>query len=269
MLQDDVRATCKAFGLTLNTDLGQHFLIDEEVLAAIVEGAGIEKTDEIVEIGPGIGVLTRELISRAKHVTAIELDRRFTLILKMLDPSKKKLTIVEGNALQTPMPDHHYKIVANIPYHITSPLLRHVFLESAITPSSLTLLLQREVAETICDTKNAGMLTILVGLFGTPSILTTVPPDAFLPPPKVDSAVLHIESFPSPKTSRVMMEHLFVLTKHAFSGKRKMLRNTMGSLPGGLNALEKAHIDASRRPQTLSIDEWIALAHAIHEPLVS
>lgn len=267
-LKDHVRATCKAFGFGLNTDLGQHFLTDESVLAMIVEGAGIEATDDIVEIGPGIGVLTKELLGQAKHVTAIELDRRFIPMLKHLDPSGKKLTVIEGNALHVDMPDHPYKIVANIPYHITSPLLRHVFLESAIRPSSLTLLLQREVAENICDIQNAGMLTILVSLFGTPSILTFVPPDAFLPPPKVDSAVLHIESFAEPRASRDVMDQIFMLTKHAFSGKRKMLRNTMSSLPGGLDALQKARIDASRRPQTLLIDEWIALAHAIHEPLV-
>jgi 16S rRNA (adenine1518-N6/adenine1519-N6)-dimethyltransferase len=250
-LKDHVRATCRAFDLHLERDLGQHFLIDEQILEMITEGAGIEESDHIVEIGPGIGVLTKELLTRAKHVTAIELDRRFIPILKHLDLSGKKLTIIQGNALQIPMPNHHYKIVANIPYHITSPLLRHVFLEFATRPSSLTLLLQREVAENICDTKNAGMLTILVALFGTPSILTLVPPDAFLPPPRVDSAVLHIESFPEPRASRDVIDSIFTLTKHAFSGKRKMLRNTMSSLPGGLDALDRAGVDATRRPQTL------------------
>ena len=246
--------------------MGQHFLIDEEVLAAIVEAAAIEPEEKIVEIGPGIGILTRELLKKTPHVTAIEIDQTLIPYLKFFiascDPPLPQPSIINQNALQVPFPDTSYSIVANIPYHITSPLLRHAFLEGSHTPRSLTLLIQREVAEKICDTKDAGLLTIMVGLFGKPRIVRHVPPSAFLPPPKVDSSVLHIACFEKPKADMQTIERVLQLIKLAFGQKRKMLRNTIASLPGGADWMEKAKIDPTRRPQTLSIEEWIRLAHA-------
>ncbi|HLC76017.1 MAG TPA: 16S rRNA (adenine(1518)-N(6)/adenine(1519)-N(6))-dimethyltransferase RsmA [Candidatus Peribacterales bacterium] len=257
----DLAAFLRAKGIRLNTDLGQHFLEDESVLRSIVEAACIEPTDHIVEIGAGVGVLTKELISRANHVTAIELDRRMIDLLKEYTENPGNLSIIEGNALKVPLPETPYKIVANIPYHITSPLLRHAFLESGHPPTSMTLLIQKEVAEKICDTKDHGLLTILVGLFGKPRMIRNVAPSAFIPPPKVDSAVIHIECFAEPKADPETIEEMFRLTKLAFGQKRKMLRNTIGALERGMERLEKAGIDAMRRPQTLTIEEWMRLAH--------
>lgn len=258
---------CREHGLRMNTDLGQHFLTDQRALDAIVDAADLQPKDKVVEIGPGIGVLTKELVRRTPDVTVIELDRRFIPLLEAYirreDAALPLPTIIQGNALDVPLPAEPYKMVANIPYHITSPLLRHAFLEGARPPMSLTLLIQREVAEKICDDHDRGLLTIIVGLFGEPRIVTTVPPQAFLPPPKVDSAVLHIDCFPEPKADADTLESVFMLTKHAFSQKRKMLRNTIPSLPGGEEWLERAGIDPQRRPQTLSVDEWIALARAM------
>jgi len=260
MTMTDVAAFCKAHGLRLNTDLGQHFLVDENVLQKIVDAAEIESTDHIVEIGPGIGVLTKELVARAKHVTAIELDDRFIGLMETYAGNPNNLTVINQNALHAEYPNEPYKVVANIPYHITSPLLRKAFLESKLIPTSLTLLIQKEVAENICDTENAGILTILVGLFGEPSLICKVPPSSFLPPPKVDSAVLHIESFKEPRADAATIEGVFRLTKAGFGQKRKMLRNTLGQLPNAGEIFEKAGVDLTRRPQTLSVDEWIALA---------
>ncbi len=271
MLEGDIRGFLKAHGLKLNKDLGQHFLIDEAVLGSIIGAARLQPTDHVVEIGPGIGILTAELLRKAKSVTTIELDKRMIPLLKTyiaiafkqdahIDP--KKLTIEHGNALRATLPNHPYKVVANIPYHITSPLLRLIFLQSPVAATSLTLLLQREVAEKICDTEDAGLLTILVGLFGTAKLITRVPPESFLPPPEVDSAVVHIDCFAKPKAEPVVLEEIFKLTKIAFSGKRKMLRNTLGSLPEGQKVMDETGIANDRRPQTLSIDEWIALAQA-------
>lgn len=269
-LPDEIGQFCSNHGLRLNTDLGQHFLLDASILDRIVETANIQSTDTIVEIGPGVGVLTRELLKSAGSVIAIELDERMIPLLRAFLSSassassassvSSSLSVIQGNALQVQMPETPYKVVANIPYHITSPLLRHLFLESKKTPASLTLLIQREVAERICDAKDAGMLTILVGLFGKPRIVARVPPDAFLPPPKVDSAVLHIECFEHPLADAAIIEQLFKLTKIAFGQKRKMLRNTLGSFQGGLERLAGLHIEPTRRPQTLSVEEWIALA---------
>lgn len=268
MFADDIRQFLRRNNLRLDTEKGQHFLIDESVLEDIVTVADIRKTDAIVEIGPGIGILTRELLSRAEHVTAIEIDPRMIPLLRIFTMSKaselaKNLTIVEANALQTPMPIEEYKIVANIPYHITSPLLTHLLIESTKRPTSLTLLIQREVAENICSEESNSILTILVRLFGTPSMIRLVPPQCFLPPPNVDSAVIHIECFPQPKADPETIQRILKLSKLAFSKRRKMLRNTVGEMPGGREAMERIGIDAMRRPQTLSIDEWIALDKAL------
>jgi 16S rRNA (adenine1518-N6/adenine1519-N6)-dimethyltransferase len=260
----DLSTTLRNFlsrhGVWLNTNLGQHFLIDETVLEKIMEAADIQSTDHVVEIGPGIGVLTKLLVEHAKTVTAIELDRGLIALLTEWTGDPKNLEVINDNALSVAFPTTPYKIVANIPYHITSPLLRHAFLESSVTPTTLTLLIQREVAEKICDAEDAGMLTILVALFGTPRIVTKVPPGSFLPPPKVDSAVLHIECFTKSRTTPDVIEEIFRLTKLGFSQKRKMLRNTLGAFPEGMERLEALGIDPTRRPQTLTIDEWIALA---------
>ncbi|MBI1812749.1 ribosomal RNA small subunit methyltransferase A [Candidatus Peregrinibacteria bacterium] len=263
---------CSSHGLKLNRDLGQHFLIDDEALAGIVEAAGIQPEDHVVEIGPGIGILTRELLKCAKHVTTIELDSKLIPLLnKYLSSNEQpfdktqsrqanELTILHGNALTTPLPEHPCIIVANIPYHITSPLLRHIFLESSVRPRSLTLLIQREVAEKICDTEHRGILTILVSLFGAPHLMFTVPPQSFLPPPKVDSAVLHIECFAEPIADRETIDRIFSLTKIAFGQKRKMLRNSIGTLERGMAMLKRVGIDPERRPETLTVEEWVKLA---------
>ncbi len=262
-LAEQIRLFCKKQKLSMNTDLGQHFLIDEVVLEGILDAACIEKTDTVLEIGAGIGILTKELLGKTKHVTTIEIDTQLVprLFAYIKACGENKLpTVIEGNALNVDFPTVPYKIVANIPYHITSPLLRHAFLEGSHPPTSLTLLIQREVAEKICDTKDAGMLTVIVALFGKARIVMNVPPSSFLPPPKVDSAVLHIDCYEKPLTDRATMDKVFTLTKLAFSQKRKMLRNTLGSLPNGPAMMESVGVEPTRRPQTLSIDEWIKLA---------
>lgn len=264
-LRDRVSSFLRHRGIRLNTDLGQHFLVEEDVLETIVEAADIAQEDHVVEIGPGIGVLTSELLKRAKEVTAIELDERMIPLMKDFLPPKskrsaEKFTVIRGNALQTDFPSSPYKIVANIPYHITSPLLRHAYLESGVAPSSMTLLIQREVAEKICDEKHAGILTIMVRLFGTPKLICKVPPEAFMPPPKVDSAVLHIVTHPEPITDRETIDAVLRLIKIAFAGKRKMLRNTIGKLENGMKRLEECGISAMRRPETLQVEEWMRLA---------
>lgn len=265
MLADEVRQFLAQRKIFLNTDLGQHFLIAEEVLDVILAAGDVGEDDTVVEIGPGIGILTRELVGRAKTVRAVEIDPRMSMLLPQFvgDEHKDRLHVVTENALQTVLPSTPYKVVANIPYHITSPLLRHLLLESPCRPTSMTLLIQREVAENICGEGSDGLLTILVRLFGTPSLLAVVPPEAFLPPPKVDSAILQIDCFPTPKADPDTVQRVLSLAKHAFSQKRKMLSNTVGKLPGGPKAMEACGIAPTRRPQTLTTDEWIALANAV------
>ncbi len=259
-LKDRVSGFCRASGLKLNTDLGQHYLVDESVLEAIVESGKAAAGDLIVEVGAGIGVLTEALLDAGARVRAIEFDARVIPLLSAFVKAGERgsaLEIVEGNALHVDFPTEPYKIVANIPYHITSPLLRHVFLESPKAPSLMTLLIQREVAERICDEDDRGLLTVVVSLFGKPSIVRHVPPSAFLPPPKVDSSVLHIDCFEKPLADEPTIDRLLKLLKIGFGQKRKMLRNTID-----VALLASVGIDPTRRPQTLSTDEWIALARA-------
>lgn len=257
-----VAVFCRAKGLRLNRDLGQHFLTDEGVLDTIVEAAHILPSDTIVEIGPGIGVLTKELVQRAKRVIAIERDARFPALIREFTANPANLTIILGNALRVSFPADPYTIVANIPYHITSPLLRHAFLESPRPPRTATLLLQRDVAEKIVDAKHAGLLGITVRLFGEPRIIARVPPGAFLPPPKVESAILQIESFSEPRANRKTIDRLLRLAKTAFGQKRKMLRRSIGAFHGGMELLSTASVRPERRPETLTIEEWLALAQA-------
>jgi 16S rRNA (adenine1518-N6/adenine1519-N6)-dimethyltransferase len=241
----------------------QHFLIDEETLQDIVIVADLTHSDHIVEVGPGIGVLTRELTKRVKKVTAIEIDPRFPRLLKQFAAGKAELDIQLANALHTPMPLEPYKVVANIPYHITSPLLTHLLLESPVRPTSLTLLIQREVAENICSKGSDSILTVLVRMFGIPSLIRLVSKEAFLPPPEVDSAVIHIECYAEPKVDNATAEKILKLAKLAFAKRRKMLCNSIGETPHGAEALVAANIADTRRPQTLTIEEWIALEKAI------
>jgi 16S rRNA (adenine1518-N6/adenine1519-N6)-dimethyltransferase len=266
MLDEEIQAFLRSRRIGLNTDLGQHFLTDEGVLQEILDAADIRPTDRIVEIGPGIGVLTRELAQRAKHVTAIEIDARFIPLLKDFVGKAvlPKITVINENALQVRIPtDAPYKIAANIPYHITSPLLRHLLLETDRTPSTLTLLIQREVAENIASDTGSNLVGILVQLFGTPRIVCHVPPECFLPPPEVDSAVVHVDCFAQPKVDQPTARKVLNLAKVAFSQRRKMLNNTVGKLPNGMEALHTCGIDPKRRPETLTIDEWIAIQSAL------
>ncbi|HRH93830.1 MAG TPA: 16S rRNA (adenine(1518)-N(6)/adenine(1519)-N(6))-dimethyltransferase RsmA [Candidatus Peribacteria bacterium] len=266
MLAEEVRQFLAEKKIWLNTDLGQHFLVAEEVLEIIIAAAEVGPADRIVEIGPGIGILTRELLYRAAKVTAIEIDERMISLLPDFvtrgsqEDIRTKLSLVTGNALRTDLPRSPYKVVANIPYHITSPLLRHVFLETPVRPTSLTLLIQREVAENICGEGSDGLLTILVNLFGKPSLMAIVPPEAILPPPKVDSAILQIDCYPQPKADPATVTKILSLAKHAFSQKRKMLSNTLAKLPGGTEALAACGVELTRRPQTLTMEEWIGIA---------
>jgi len=261
-LKNEVRQFCSDNLLRLNTDLGQHFLVDENILEEIVHSGDIKETDHIVEIGPGIGVLTRELLYGAGKVTAVEIDERMISLLKHFTGYSPALHIVNNDALKVELPDEPYKIIANIPYHITSPLLRHAMLESKTRPQSMTLLIQKEVADRICDTKSESLLSITVKLFGEPHKVCNVPPAAFLPPPKVDSAVIHIECFKEPLVDKNTIDRVIKFAKIGFSMKRKMLRNSFVTFPGGLELLSTAGIEETRRPQTLSVHEWIAVAKA-------
>ena len=258
--------------------LGQHFLKDRSVPPRIANTAGIEPSDLIIEVGPGEGVLTEELACRldpaAGTLVAVELDKSLIPRLEERFASYPHVSFVHRDVLEIAPGDlaggRPYKLVANLPYYITSAILRH-FLEAEHKPESLTVMVQREVAERmVARPPDMSLLAVSVQFYGMPSVAFRVPPGVFKPPPKVDSAVVHIHVYaPGENPFVVPSEKAFFRIAHAgFGQKRKQLANTLATglvLPKeevGKRLLE-AGIDPSRRAETLSLQEWAALTRAL------
>ncbi|MBI2634245.1 ribosomal RNA small subunit methyltransferase A [Candidatus Peregrinibacteria bacterium] len=231
--------------------LGQNFLKDHHILQKILTSSDISPDDHIVEIGPGFGILTLELAKLAKKITAIELDQRLLGHLRKILP--KNVELLHLDALKFQPPKTPYKVVANIPYYITSPLLNH-FLQAPNKPASMTLLVQYEVARKICRLDpDMSVLSLQVALYGHAKLIKKVSPGAFSPQPKVDSAILHIEI--DPQTDDKTAEKILHLAKQAFSQGRKKLSNTIPEYKEKLAALQIQ----DKRPQHLSITDWLNL----------
>jgi len=251
---------------------GQNFLVDRSVLENIVEAAAIEPDDELLEVGSGTGVLTRELAKQARRVVAVELERDMLSLLKSTTAAYPNVELVARNLLfldpveifaQAP-----YKLVANLPYYITAPTFRH-FLESANPPRLIVVMVQAEVAQRIiAEPGSLSVLALSVQLYGQPRIIARVPARAFYPAPKVDSAILRVDVNPQAPLLPAERAKFFRLVHAGFSEKRKQLHN---SLTHGLHVknevvrswLATAAIDISRRAETLSIEEWLRLARVI------
>ncbi len=247
---------------------GQNFLIDRSVLNNIVAAAAIEPDDEILEVGSGTGVLTRELAKQARRVVGVELERDMLSLLKSTTAPYPNIELVARNLLfldpvevfgQAP-----YKLVANLPYYITAPTFRH-FLESANPPRLIVVMVQSEVAQRITATPGSlSVLAISVQFYGQPRIIAQVSANAFYPAPKVDSAILCVDVKPQAPLLPEERKRFFRMVHAGFSEKRKQLHN---SLAHGLHIkneearaiLASAAIDASRRAETLSIEEWLHL----------
>lgn len=229
--------------------LGQNFLKDKKVLAKIIKTADISPSDHIIEVGPGHGILTEELAKTAKEVTTIELDDRLIPILKEKFAHLQNIELIHQNALDFPPPSTPYKLVANIPYYITSPLISH-FLHTDNRPTKIVLLVQKEVAEKICADKKMNVLALHVKNFGKPRIIATVPPSAFKPQPKVNSAILEIEVYKKPIIEDY--KRPFRLIHQAFSQSRKKLSNSLHQHKEALTKLDLA----DKRPEHLTLENW-------------
>jgi 16S rRNA (adenine1518-N6/adenine1519-N6)-dimethyltransferase len=261
----NIPALLKQYHLRPSKGLGQNFLQDDHALQEIVARASIRPADEILEIGPGLGNLTRYLALSARHVTAVELDKNLFPILETVLAPYKNVRLVQGDILKLNPADlmeaPGYLVVANIPYYITSVVIRHL-LESGSRPRRLVLTVQEEVAGRICARPGKmSLLALSVQVYGTPAIVAYLPSEAFHPAPKVDSAVLRVDLLPEPVIPLPLLNAFFTLIKAGFSQKRKTLRN---SLSGGLgirpeaaeSLLSAAGIDPMRRAETLSLEEW-------------
>lgn len=262
-----IKTLLQKHNLWAKKSLGQNFLISQNALKKIIETAKITSKDNIIEIGPGLGILTKELLKKTKTVTSIELDKTlFPLLKETLNSqnktSPKNFTLIHQDALKFTPPKKTYKVVANIPYNITSPLLNH-FLQAENKPETLTLLVQKEVAEKICTlSPKMSILSLQVALFGTAKIIKTVKASAFFPQPKVDSAILHITLYKKTNpnfTPTKKAQKILKIAKIAFSQKRKKLKNTLKPLLSSLPQKDLPKIDLNLRPETLSIKEWESL----------
>lgn len=267
----NVISLLREYNLHASKSLGQNFLQDDAALQKIVAAAGVTLQDDVLEIGPGLGSLTRHLAVAAKTVTAIELDRKLLPVLAQVLAPHPNTRVIPGDILEINpaelMQTENYLVVANIPYYITSAVFRHL-LEAAPRPRSIVLTIQKEVATRICaGPGEMSLLALSVQVYGKPSIAATIPAGAFYPAPKVDSAVIRVEMYPQPLISTGHLETFFRLAKAGFSQKRKTLRN---SLAGGMGIsgeqagalLTNAHIDPMRRAETLSLPEWAQLTTA-------
>ncbi len=246
--------------------LGQHWLHDEDVLEDICDLAELEPSDNVVEIGPGLGTLTAKLLERGANVAAVEFDSELSDQLQK-NLISKNLTVINQDILKfdfTKMPED-YKVVANIPYYLTSNLIR-VFTESDSKPSLAVLLVQKEVAQRICDKPGRmSLLSVWAQINFECSLGPVVPAKLFTPPPKVDSQVVVMKKLAKPLDLDVDRKTLTRVLKAGFSNKRKTLHN---SLSAGLNIskdeskkiLELSNINPMSRPQDLSIDDWLKLA---------
>ncbi|HJX69734.1 MAG TPA: 16S rRNA (adenine(1518)-N(6)/adenine(1519)-N(6))-dimethyltransferase RsmA [Dehalococcoidia bacterium] len=269
--------TVRQFGFKPKKRLGQHFLVAEEVVERILFAAELGPEDIIVEVGPGLGMLTRKLAEHANKVIAVELDSKLVSMLRKRLSSLSNVKIIHGDILKVAprqlLEDviaskakqaqlaPSYKVVANLPYYITSPVLRH-FLEAQLQPSMMVVMVQKEVGEAIAATSGKmSLLSVRTQFYSKPSIISYVPAKGFYPPPKVDSLVLRLDVYSKPPIEVSDFAGFFDIVIRGFSSPRKQLRNSLaqslGMPPSEVALLlEKAKIQATRRAETLSLEEW-------------
>ena len=254
--------------------LGQNFLSDDNVLAGIADAAEIPEHADVLEVGPGLGSLTRHLAERAEHVVTVELDKDLIPVLRKEFADCPDVEIVEGDILEF-SPDEYFKngdyyVAANIPYYITSAVIRHL-LEGKARPKQMALTVQKEVAERICAAPGKlSLLALSVQVYGEADMPMIIPAAAFYPEPNVDSAVVRIRLYEEPLIPQEKLDDFFALAKAGFGQKRKTLRNSLSSnlhlgAPEAEALLRKAGIDPMRRAETLTIEEWKRLMNEYYK----
>lgn len=302
---EQLKKLLRSYNLKPNFTYGQNFLIDDFVLQDIVDAAEVSSQDAVLEIGPGIGNLTRLLCERAGFVLSVEKDPKFFPVLKSVKKDypknfrfeiadaleydfQKTLNNAEFNAEKrgsgkqeflvlprnVPRPSASYKVVANIPYFITGKILK-MLMTAKNKPTSITILTQKEVARNIsAKAGDLSVMAISVQLFGQPKIIQTVLAKSFYPAPKVDSAIVKIDLFKESKYILSDEKKFFKIVKACFSGKRKQIHNTLVNNLGldkneVLEILLALKIKPAARPQELSIEKWIELTNKVSSVLAN
>jgi len=271
-----VREVVERYGLAAKKKLGQHFLVDGHVLEKILKAADVNSNDVVLEVGPGIGGLTQGLASSAGHVVAVELDKQLIPVLESQFASGN-VTVVQGDILRVNLPEMlapykgmHIKVVANLPYYITTPVILYL-LESGLPIKSITVMIQKEVAQRMAaqpSTKDYGSLTLAVQYYADVGIAAYVPVNCFMPRPAVDSAVAHLQILDSPRVD-VDKEILFKMIHAAFNHRRKTLVNTLDSAGFGngkedlAKTLESCGLNPKVRGEALSIFQFAELAKVL------
>ncbi|KDR94250.1 dimethyladenosine transferase [Peptoclostridium litorale DSM 5388] len=268
-------------GFKFSKSLGQNFLIDSNVVDNIVEGANIGPEDFVIEVGPGIGTLTREIAKRAKKVIAVEIDKSLIPILENTLSDLENVELINEDILKMDvkkvidekLEGKRVKLIANLPYYITTPIVMR-FIEEEIPVSSIVVMIQKEVADrmnAVPSTKDYGSLSVAVQYYCETEIVTNVPKTVFIPQPKVDSTVIRLDVLENPKIKVVDKKLFFKVVKGAFSKRRKTILNCLGSYDMGVSKedikriLESAGIDPVRRGETLSIDEFARLSNEFYK----
>jgi len=273
----DIPQLLKEFGIHPDKSLGQHFLADPGSLQRVVEIASLTGTEEVLEIGAGLGSLTRLLAVHARRVVAVEIDQGLIQALTRVLEITRNIEIVQGDILELDptqlFSTSGYLVVANIPYYITSAIVRHL-MEAEVRPGRIVLTVQREVAERITAVPGSmSLLSLSVQVYGDPVIAGRISAEAFYPVPRVESAIVRIDLLDEPRIPAPDLPAFFYLAKITFSQKRKKIRNSLASLPGvdpsrAESLLMAAGIPPDRRPETLGLDEWEALVRVCRENLV-
>ncbi len=274
----DVPRTLQRLGLEPKKSLGQNFMVEESALRRLADAADPGPGDAVLEIGPGLGALTDYLAARARRVVAVEIDGRFIPYLRSRYAADPRVEIVQADILTVEVAAllgedaRAYTVAANLPYYITSAILRRL-LESPAPPRRLAVTVQWEVARRLTAAPPAmSLLALGVQFYGTPSVVGRLKPGCFLPPPSVESAIVRITPHPAgPPLTGAARDHFFRIARAGFSQPRKQLRNTLAAglhLPAAdvVDWLAAAGIDPRRRAETLSVAEWLAVCQAAPLP---
>ena len=271
----DLKSVLRRHGVRAATSLGQRFLVDRSVLRAILEAAELSPSDDVLEVGPGPGVLTAQLAERARSVTAVEIDERMVVVLRDTLAGRDNVRIVRADALDVDLfavgERRPTRIVANVPYQITTPLLER-FIGDERRPPLVVVLVQEEVARRMVATassgKERGYLSVFVQSFAEAKIVCRVPPSAFRPAPKVSSAVVALRTRARPAFAPLERTAFLRFVSDVFRHRRKQLRGALGHEAGvepdrAVAALSACRIEPRRRAEELTLDEWVALARAL------
>jgi 16S rRNA (adenine1518-N6/adenine1519-N6)-dimethyltransferase len=276
----DVHRLLERWGLRPDKRLGQNFLVDQTALQRIVAAAELAPGDVVLEVGAGLGTLTRRLAQEARHVVAVELDRRLMPVLESVLAGLDNVTLVHGDILaldpaalvgaagvQPPAASMPYKVVANLPYYITSAVLRHL-LEASFKPQRMVITVQREVAERIiAKPGRMSLLAVSVQFYGRPQRLFRIKPGGFYPSPGVESAVVRVDLHAAPPVPAEDTAAFFRVVRAGFAQRRKQLRNGLAAglkwTPEEVMAkLREVGVDPRQRPQELSLEEWARITRA-------